>query len=521
MTDDASPANPDQPASPPDRAHHRQALFALGWSSVGTIAMFSANGLAVVVLSRLVEPSAFGVIAAAASVGLILKGIGPFAVTQATLQSGDRPGTLRAGTNVAWGITALLAAALFLSADLLASLLDLGESAWVLRAWAPILLLQGAVVPAQVVLQRSLRFKQISLVQSLAALFGSAIVPIVLALLGLGLGALYFAALAQAVIETIGLFLVLRRVELPGRGGSHTREILRGTQTFSTLFAVSSASTQGDNLVVAGTLGSDALGFYSRAYKLMALPANMIGDTIDTVLFPVILRSRDDEDAIARGISLATLLLSLTLLPLSALSIVLGPLVVEVLLGPQWLPAVATFQVLAAGMYFRVATKPFAAALRGLGRQRWLTIAVGGYAIGVVAAAFIGGRWGIEAVAVGVVIVLAGYFVVIVVMAMRVLGRSAMPMFGVAATGLPASAVCGLVAFGVSSLLDGWPIFVRLAISAVVGFVPALLVFLLPRPRRSVRSLLAMRRSPDDGGSDGSSDGPDRPDGSDVDTLSL
>ena len=478
----------------PDRHRHRQALFALGWSSIGTVVMFAANGLTVVVLSRLVAPTAFGVIAAAAAVGLILKGLGPFAVTQATLQVGDRPGALRAGTNVAWAVTIGFAALLFVSADLLGGLLDLGDDAWVLRAWVPILLCQGAVVPAQIVLQRALRFKEITIVQSAAALIGSAVVPIVLAVMGMGVGALYLAVLAQAVIELIGLSIVLGRVALPGRGGSHTREIAREARTFSLLFAVSSASTQGDNLVVAGTLGNEALGFYSRAYKLMALPANMLGDAIDTVLFPVILGSRDDKVAVARGVRLATLLLSLTLVPISAISVVLGELVVSVLLGSQWLAAVATFQVLAAGMYFRVATKPLSAVLRGLGHQRALTGAVGAYAVGVVGAALLGGRWGIEAVAVGVVVVLVAYFLVITVMVTRVLGTSIMSMLGVAAAGLPGSLVAALVAYLVSIAIADSGDFVRLAVSTTAGLVPPALIFLLPGPRRSVRSLLALRR---------------------------
>ena len=286
-------------------------------------------------------------------------------------------------------------------------------------------------------------------------------------------------------------------VALPGRHASHTREIVRGARSFAALFAVTAVSTQGDNLVISATLGSDALGFYSRAYKLMALPANMFGDAIDTVLFPVILRSRDDRDSISRGTHLATMLLSLVLFPVSALSVVLGGMAVEVLLGAQWHDAATTFQILAVGMFFRVATKPFTSILRGLGRQRSLTVAVSLYAIGIVGAAVIGSQWGIETVAAGVVLVLVAYFVGIVIMATRVLEQPALPMLLVSASGLPGALVSGAVAFAVSSATSDLSTVPRLVVSAACGAVPAVLVFLLPRPRRSVRSLVGMRRGSD------------------------
>ena len=490
--DDLEPTGDPLPSAT-SQENKRQTLFALGWSSIGTVIMFGANGLAVVVLSRLVEPKAFGVIAAATAVGMILRGIGPLAVIQATLQAGDRPGVLRAGTNVAWVLTAILAVVLFVGADAIGGLIGLGDDSWVLRAWPPILLCQGVMVPAQVVLQRALRFKEITLVQSSAALVGSAIVPIVLASMGLGLGALYFAALAQAVIELVGLCVARGTVTLPGRRASHTREVVHGTRTFATLFAVSAVSTQGDNLIVSARLGSDALGFYSRAYKLMALPANMFGDAIDTVLFPVIIRARDDRGAVFRGTQLATSLLSLVIFPVSALSIVLGGLVVEVLLGSQWLAAVTTFQILAIGMFFRIAAKPLGTVLRGLGHQRALTAATACYAAGIVAAAVIGCRWGIEGVAVGVVVVLVVYFVGLAVLTMRLLEQPVVPMLAVALIGLPGALVCGLVAYGVSSATSGLPTLPRLIVSAAAGAIPAALVFLHPRPRASVRSLISMR----------------------------
>lgn len=488
---DAPPTSADTPS----REHHRRALFALGWSSAGTVAMALANALAVVVLSRLVAPEAFGVFAAGTAIGLFLKAVGPTSITQATLRVGEHPGVLKAGTTVAWVSAVALSAVLVAVAGPLGDLLHMGDGAWVLRAWSAVLLCQALAVPAQVVLQRDLRFKELTVVQALSTTIGTAVIPIALAAaLGMGLGALFAGVLAQAVLELLGLVRAAGRLELPGRGHGYDREVARASVSFSALSAVGAASVQGDNLVVAATLGDEALGYYSRAYRLMSLPANMLGDAIDTVLFPVILKSRDDLGSVASGIRLASRLLSLTILPLSALSVVLGQEIVDVLLGRQWEAAGPVLQILAVGMYFRLGPKPLTAALRGLGRQNWLTGAVSAYAAGIVLAAVVGGQWGLKAVATGVVAVLGGYFVTVVVLTARAIGRPARELFAASATGLPSAlAGAGLALLATVALGDATEL-VRLVVGGVVGLVPVVAAFAFPGPRGTVRTLLRMRK---------------------------
>lgn len=478
------------------RALQRQALFALGWSSVGTGAVFASNTAALLVLSRMIDPDDFGVIAAATSVGLLLKGIGPLAITQATLQLGDRLGIARAGTNVAWLAAIAFSVLLYLLATPLGDLLNIEGSTWVLRAWVPILLCQGAAVPAQVVLQGALRFKEITGVQTVAALLGSSAVPIVLALFGLGVRALYFALLFQAIIELAGLILCSRCLPIPGRAKGLTPTVARNSLSFSTLFSVSAAATQGDNLVVATILGNAPLGLYSRAYRLMALPANALGDTVDTVLFPVILKSRNDVAAIVQGVGMATRLISRVILPIGATSVVIGPAIVGILLGPQWTDAGPAFQILATAMYFRIAGKPLAATLRGLGHQGLLTGIVGANAVTIVVAAIVGSRWGINGVAAGVSAALVIYFSLLTFAYSRVVGQRPRLLLMNAAQGLPAAILGGTLAWSAGAVLGGTESIAQAALCGVAGVAPALLSFLRPGPRKDIRRLAALRRGP-------------------------
>lgn len=474
---------------------HRDAFFAVAWSSVGTVSTFGAGALTLVVLSRLIEPEAFGFIAAATAIGTIIRGLGPLAIVQATIQEGDRPDILRSAAGAAWSFAVLAGAFLVVSAPVFASVFGFPDDAWVFRAWVLVLVFQCASVPAQAALQRDLRFKQLTMIQAASAL-GSALVALALAVAGQDLLALFAAVLLQAAIELVGNSIAMRRLVLPGRGGE-TAQIVRRSTAFSAIFATSAAANQGDNLVVGGFLGTQALGLYSRAYRLMSFPANLFGDAVDTVLFPVSVRARDDLGAIYRGLVLGNQLLAVVLLPVSAVAAVLAEPFVELVLGSQWSGAVPAFRILCLGMFFRVAQKLFGATLRGLGYQAQLARILTVYAAAIVLFSLIGQRSGIEGVAVGVVLALVMNNVISCLAAVRRLGESPVELLVKVAMGLPVALASAAAAGASESVLAGGGPFVRVLVGSLAGCVPIALALLLPPYRRSVRTLLKMRHGQD------------------------
>ena len=61
-------------------------------------------------------------------------------------------------------------------------------------------------------------------------------------------------------------------------------------------------ANQGDNLVVGRWLGAVPLGTYSRAYQLMAVPAGLLGDVLDKVLFPTMAQGAGRSPPSGRGV---------------------------------------------------------------------------------------------------------------------------------------------------------------------------------------------------------------------------
>ena len=129
---------------------------------------------------------------------------------------------------------------------------------------------------------------------------------------------------------------------------------------------------EGDYLVVGRWLGSSSLGLYTRARKLMGAPASLLGGMLDDVLFPAMARVQDDLPRLGLAYRRGVSLVALTMLPLSALLMVLAPEVIAVALGPQWLGAVVPFQILAVGLLLRTSYKMSDSLARDSSRRGFL-----------------------------------------------------------------------------------------------------------------------------------------------------
>jgi PST family polysaccharide transporter len=101
-----------------------------------------------------------------------------------------------------------------------------------------------------------------------------------------------------------------------------------------------------DNIVIGRVLGSVALGIYSKAYALLALPINQINTPLSSVVIPALSRLQNRPDEYAKFYLRALRTLSFFTLPLVVFSSIFAHDVVLVLLGSKWLPVAVIFQLL-------------------------------------------------------------------------------------------------------------------------------------------------------------------------------
>ena len=273
-------------------------------------------------------------------------------------------------------------------------------------------------------MRRALAFRRLAAIALVSYVFGFAIVGVSLALAGAGIWALVAAQLSQVTLACC--------LQLHCR--SHAKKFcirpraLRDLMVFGgglTAWQISAAlALSADNMVVGRWLGAAALGLYGRAYQLISMPVAVIGKTIGSVAFPMLSRVQDRPQQLRDGYSRSTALLSLVALPAAAAGSLLGPEIVDVVLGQAWSGAVVPLQILAPGVFFRLSfriSELLAQATGAVYAIAWRQMTFAGLVIG---GAMIGQTWGLSGVATGVLGAQAVQFLLLAWLGTRISGLS-------------------------------------------------------------------------------------------------
>ena len=389
----------------------RRAVGGLLWTGGGKAAYGVLYVVVLAILARMLSPAEFGVVSAALvviGVSQIVSqlGLGPALVQRPALE----PRHVDTAFAASIGIGVVLGSLVWTAGPAAAAFLRVPDAGPVIQALAWVFPLQGVAVVAESLLRRDLEFRRLAQVEVASYALGYGLVGIVLAAAGWGVWALVAGQIAQSVVRTV--WVVALRPPRPTQLGDRRSlaELLYFGGGFTLARIANYIAVQGDNLVVARTLGPAALGVYGRAYGLMSAPAYGFGTVLDTVLFPAMARIQDDPARLAAAYRRGVALLALIVLPPSVVLIVVAPEFIRVVLGPRWDAAVVPFQVLAIGMLFRTSYKISDSLARATGavyRRAWRQVFYAGL---VVLAAWVGQFWGVAGVAWGALAALAVNF---------------------------------------------------------------------------------------------------------------
>jgi O-antigen/teichoic acid export membrane protein len=381
---------------------HR-ALDGMIWVAWGNSAMAVLKVVVLVLLTRLLSPTDFGLLGAALVViGFSLNfsqlGLGPALVQRPALE----PRHISTAFVASTGLGILVGALVWLMAPQIARFFRMEGLTSVVRWLALVFPITGVAAVSDSLLQREMRFRLMANRDIVAYGVGYGAVGIVLALLGWGVWALVVAQLTQVSIRSV----ILLRAGPPLLSARPTwasfLELMEyGVGQSAARLGVIVAN-QADNLVTGRWLGAVALGLYSRAYQLMSVPTSLLGDVIDKVLFPTMARVQDDSRRLGSAYLQGVACIGLVTLPVGVVAAVLAPELVAVAFGSRWQGLVPAFQVLILGMMFRMSSRMSESLSRATGRvyrrawRQWL------YAGLVFLGAAVGQRWGITGVAAGV-----------------------------------------------------------------------------------------------------------------------
>ncbi|MBN2027801.1 MAG: MOP flippase family protein [Actinobacteria bacterium] len=318
-----------------------------GWSILSQAFRLTSRIVVVAILARLLTPDDFGLIAMVTVVTNLLLVLNDAGIPSAIIQ---KPDLSEDQISSSFWLNILIGIAISLVFVALAPLIALfyGEDRLLTIALvlSPMFFIASFGMVQFGLLSKRIDFRPIA-ISEIAAAAVAGTTAIVLALLGAGVWSLVFQVLAASFI--LALFLWFKCEWKPSLHfrWSETRGIVSFGLYLTGFQFVNYFNRNLDNLLIGRFLGSELLGFYDIAYKILLFPLQNISAVIGRVMFPALSTIQDDEVRMREAYMNVTRYIAFISFPIVTMIIVLAPEFTRVVLGDQWERSIQIIQTLA------------------------------------------------------------------------------------------------------------------------------------------------------------------------------
>lgn len=382
----------------------QKAVKGVFWSGAQIWGARAVSFIIFALLSRLLTPQAFGVVALASLFIIFVQTFQDQGFGSAIVQRGDlEPDHLDVAfwTNLAFG--AALSLVSISASGFIAGLFHEPQLAIIIRWLSLSFIFMGLSSVQQAILRRNLAFKILAMREILAVLV-SGIIGVILAFLGFGVWSL----VAQKLINLLVGVAILWSISnwRPGFRFSrkHFFELLSFGSNIVGINILNFLNGHADDILIGYFLGPTMLGFYTIAYKLFGIMKDLLTSVTNSVAFPTFSRLQDDPERMRRAFYKILYFTGLMAFPIFIGMSIIAPELIPVLFGPQWMLSISVLQVLTfigilhSIFYFHDSL------LNALGKPSWRLGMIFLNAVSNVIAFAIAVRWGIVAVAAAYVI---------------------------------------------------------------------------------------------------------------------
>lgn len=336
----------DRPAESSTRGLRSQVTQGAAFTAVAQAARTAIQLGSVVILSRLLSPSEFGLFGMVGPIYGFVMMFQDFGLTQATIQKSDI--SHRQLSTLFWinfGVSVGLGLALMAAAPLIAGFYGESRVTGITLAFGAMMMIAGLGSQHMALLNRNMRFGLLSLIDGLAAAAGL-LASVLVALALHNYWALVAGSLASTVTPTLLAWLNVRWA--PGRPArAEGMGDILGFGAGITGFNISNFFARNlDNVLIGRAWGEASLGLYDRAYKLLLFPMRQVTGPLSRVMLPVLSRLMAEPERYRRAYLNTLSQMMLIVIPGVAWMITSSDLLVHVLLGPQWQAAAPIFGAL-------------------------------------------------------------------------------------------------------------------------------------------------------------------------------
>ncbi|WP_437192724.1 lipopolysaccharide biosynthesis protein [Planctomicrobium sp. SH527] len=311
--------------------------------------LFLLQATQIVVLSRLLSPSDFGLFAMVTAVTGFAMTFKDGGLSMATIQRAE---ITHAQISSLFWINVLIGLCL---AAIVASLAPVvawffGEPRLVglTFAIAFTFVLAGTTIQHQALIRREMRFGTLAAIQ-VVSLTLAVVAAIVAARLGAEYWALAVIPVVQSLTESITTWICSGWVPGPFRRGTGIRSMLTFGGNLTLASSINYIGSNFDKVVVGVVLGPTLLGLYERAYRLVTLPLSQINGPISAVAIPSLSRIVEQTERY-RAAYLETIQKIMVIVGVGiAFAIACSDWLVILTLGKQWEESASIFSIIAVG----------------------------------------------------------------------------------------------------------------------------------------------------------------------------
>ncbi len=326
----------------------RQTVGGSLYSIAASVVTISLGFLRAVLMARLLQPEHFGVTTLALFYLNLATQVRTFGIDGALIHHKETDDdTIATYFTISLGqiaVTVILILAIVPFLGLLHP--DMPQLSTVLLAYAGISVLKGFNAVQTTILSKDMAFRQLALTDVISSATMTLVGP-ALALMGFGVWSIVAELGSGMLSRAVSVWLLYR----PWRPRmAWDPSLARWFLNYGSKIWVSSNVAflldRFDDWWVGTFLGSNPLGYYSRAYEFARYPRRAIANPIVSVFLPAFARLQDDRARLARAFFRPARLMVRAGALFSVLFISTAPEFIRIFLGEQWIPMQLTFQLM-------------------------------------------------------------------------------------------------------------------------------------------------------------------------------
>ena len=315
----------------------KKTLHGMQWTILGAVGNAILQMVVMVVITRLVVPAEFGVLAMAQLFVQFAAMFANFSVATAILRKDKLTDEyIAAGFWCGMAISFLIALIMFFLAPYSIHLLDVPKIVNVVRLLSLNFLLNGFVIVSGALLQRQMRFGFLAVVTLLSYAAGYGLIGIPLAMKGFGVYALVLCMLAQTVFSGIMLTSAARHRIKPPANIKLYKDILSfgGQSSLAGLFSFAGSSV--DGFMMGHWGGAEILGIYSRSSQLINYPIQVFSLSVTRVLFPGFASFQSNTERMRAVYKKSMEIMAFVLIPIACFATFTSKELIFVAFGAKW-----------------------------------------------------------------------------------------------------------------------------------------------------------------------------------------